>query len=138
MIPLQAGVDLGAIAMKWYSEFPKSPTSLKTHPQIVSYHIKTLVVRVSYPSAEKQSVYSRAQDDWVTGHRLGGWGFLTPLQRNNRCILLPQPTGPQETGRGVSYPSTEKQSVYFTVLADWATRGEVPIYQFFLLLFLVV
>ena len=49
----------------------------------------------SYPSAEKQSVYSTAPGDWATGHSL-------------------------EQG-GVSYPSAEKQSVYSTAPGDWAT-----------------
>ena len=35
MLPLQARVDLGAMAMKGYSAFPKAPVSLEPHQQIV-------------------------------------------------------------------------------------------------------
>ena len=44
--------------------------------------------RESYSSAEVQSVYFTAPTDWVT--RLGS---LTPQQRSNRYILQPQPIG---------------------------------------------
>ena len=58
-----------------------------------------------------------------TGHSLRWWWWwgLTPLQRSSWCILQPQPTGPQDTRWGKSYPSAEKQSVYYTAPADWAT-----------------
>ena len=101
----------------------------------------------SYPSGEKQSVYSTAPADWAT-RTLVGRG-LTPLERSSQCILQPQPTGPpghslggvlplwreavsvfyspsrlghQDTRWEESYPSGEKQSVYSTAPADWATR----------------
>ena len=35
MLTFQAREDLGAMAMKGYSAFPKSPTSLEPHHQIV-------------------------------------------------------------------------------------------------------
>ena len=35
VLTLQARVDLGAMAMKVYSAFPKAPTFLKSHYQIV-------------------------------------------------------------------------------------------------------
>ena len=35
MLPLRARVDLGAMAMKGYSAFPKAPALLKPHNQIV-------------------------------------------------------------------------------------------------------
>ena len=92
----------------------------------------------SYPSAEMQSVYSTAPANWATRHLHGGvlpfcrdavsvfyspsqlghktlaWGSLTLLQRCSQCILQPQPTGPQDTCMGESYPSAEMQSVYST------------------------
>ena len=37
MLPLQARVDLGAMAMKNYSAFPKTPALLEPHHRIVSY-----------------------------------------------------------------------------------------------------
>ena len=36
----RAKVDLGAVAMKGCSAFPKAPTSLETHHQIVLCHIQ--------------------------------------------------------------------------------------------------
>ena len=36
---LRAGIDLGAIAVKRNSAFPKAPALLETHYQIVQYHI---------------------------------------------------------------------------------------------------
>ena len=65
MLPLRARVDLGAMAMKGYSAFPKAPGIAGTSPSDCL---------VSYP-----------------GHSLGGG--LTPLQRSSRCILQSQPTG---------------------------------------------
>ena len=35
LLPLRARVNLGAVAMKGYSEFPKAPALLKPHSQIV-------------------------------------------------------------------------------------------------------
>ena len=64
MLPLWARVDLGAMAIKGYSAFPKASELLEPHHQIYL---------VSYP-----------------GHSLEG---LTPLQRSSQCILQPQPTG---------------------------------------------
>ena len=66
MLPLRARVDLGAMAMKEYSAFPKAPALLEPHHQIVSCHIQdTLYGGGSYPSAEVQSVYSTAPADWA-------------------------------------------------------------------------
>ena len=44
MLPLRARVDLGAMAMEEYSGFPKAPTLLEPHYQIVSVISWTLVV----------------------------------------------------------------------------------------------
>ena len=35
MLPLRAGVDVGAMTMKEYIAFPKAPASLEPHDQIV-------------------------------------------------------------------------------------------------------
>ena len=56
VLPLQARVDLEAMAIKGYSAFPKTPALLEPHHQIV---------RESYPSADVQSVYSTAPADWA-------------------------------------------------------------------------
>ena len=95
----------------------------------------------SYPSAEIQSVYSTAPADWASGHSLGevfllcrdtvgvfnnlsrpgrraliGRG-LTLLQRCSRCILQPQPSGPQETRwEGVIPLCRSAVGVYFSPL----------------------
>ena len=80
--------------------------------------------RGSYLSAEMQSVYSVAWDDWATRHLLEG--DLTSLQRCSQCILKLQLTGQQDTYwrcgvEWVGYLSAEMQSVYSAALADWAT-----------------
>ena len=62
LLPFWAREDLGAMAMKGCSAFPKAPASLEPHHQI----------------------YCHTQDTH--------WGGLTPLQRCSRCILQPQPT----------------------------------------------
>ena len=64
MLPLRARVDLGAIAIKGYSTFPKYPAS-GTSPSdcFVSYPGQSL--GGSYPSAEVLSVYSTAPADWA-------------------------------------------------------------------------
>ena len=69
MLPLRARVDLGAMAMKGYSAFPKTPALLEPHHQmvLVSYPGHSLGGD-SYPSAEKQSVYSTAPADWAKFH----------------------------------------------------------------------
>ena len=53
MLPLRDRVDLGAMAMKGYSAFPKAPALLETSPSdcLVSYPGHSLG-EGSYPSAE--------------------------------------------------------------------------------------
>ena len=69
VLPFRVSVDLGAMAMKGYSAFPKAPALLEPHYQTVLCHI---------------------QDT--------RWGGLTLLQRCSRCILQPQPTGQRICG----------------------------------------
>ena len=66
MLPLQARVDLGAMAIKGYSAFPQNFSIAGTSPSdcLVSYPEHSLGVG-SYPSAEKQLVYSTAPADWA-------------------------------------------------------------------------
>ena len=40
VLPFRARVDLGAMAMKGYSAFPKAPASLELHHQIIYCHIQ--------------------------------------------------------------------------------------------------
>ena len=88
MLPLRVWVDLGAMAMKEYSAFPKVPHYWSLTTRLFSVISRTLL-RGSYPNVEMQSVYSTAQADKVTGHSLGE-----------------------------SYPSAEMQSVYSIGQAD--------------------
>ena len=63
---LHARVELGAMAMKGYSAFPKAPALLEPHHQIVLCHIQdTCCGGGSYPSAEMQLVYSTIPVDWA-------------------------------------------------------------------------
>ena len=56
--PLHARAGLGAMAMKRCSAFPKAPALLGPHHQTVQCHTQDTRWAGSYPSAEKQSVYS--------------------------------------------------------------------------------
>ena len=67
MLPLQARVDLGPMAVKGYSVFPKRPALLEPLHQIVLCHIQETHWWVFYPSAEMQSVYSTAPTNWASG-----------------------------------------------------------------------
>ena len=64
VLPFRAKVDLGAMAMKGLSAFPKAPASLEPHHQIVLCHIQD-THGGSYPSAEVQSVYSTTPANWT-------------------------------------------------------------------------
>ena len=65
MLPLRARVDLGAMAMKGYSASPKLQHCWNLTIRLFSVICRTLVSGGSYPSAEKQSVYSTAPTDWA-------------------------------------------------------------------------
>ena len=64
MQPLQARVDLGAMAMKGFSTFSKAPALLEPLNQIV----------------------------WFYNQDTRWWWGLTPLQKSSQCILQPQLT----------------------------------------------
>ena len=66
---------------------------------------------------QNSSINGTSQSNCL-GHSLVGG--LTPLQRSSRCILQPQPTGPQDTRWGEAYPSAEKQLEYSKAPVDWA------------------
>ena len=59
-------VDLGVMAMKGYSAFPKAPALLESQ-SLVSYAGHSLVE--SYPSEDMQSVYSTTPADCDTAVR---------------------------------------------------------------------
>ena len=73
VLPLRARVDLGAMAMKGYSAFPKAPALLEPHHQIVQCHIQD--------THSGESVYSTAPADWART-RLGYVG----LQYRHTCM----------------------------------------------------
>ena len=113
---------------------------------IYIYIYRTLVTEGSYPSAEMQSMYSTAPAERATGHSSGKG--LIPLLIFSRCLLQPQPNGPQDIRPGGvlpfcrdavdvfyspswmshrtfvqerSYPFAEIQSMYSIVPTEWAT-----------------
>ena len=64
LLPFCSKVDLGAMAMKEYSTFPKfsiARASLSDGFMPYPEHLGWW----SYPSAETQSVYSKAPADWA-------------------------------------------------------------------------
>ena len=67
MLPLQATMDLGVMAMKGCSASPKNSNITETSPSdcLVSYTGHSLGGEQSYPSAEVQSVYSTAPANWA-------------------------------------------------------------------------
>ena len=111
VLPLRTWVDLGALAMKEYSTFPK----LKNYWSLTIKLFSVIsLLEESYSSAEIQSVYSTARMDQgvivMKGystfpkapglephHRVYPWHSLLgrsyPLQRYSRHILQPSPTG---------------------------------------------
>ena len=72
-------------------------------------------------TAEIQSVYSTAPANWTIQDTC--WGSINPLQRCNRCILLPQP----EHLLVEYYPSAEMHSVYSTAPARTLFGGVLPL-----------
>ena len=79
VLPLRAKVNQGAIAMKGYSVFSKAPWNLTI--RLFSVIFKTLVRR-SYPSAQKRSVYSTAPANWAR-HFTVIERFIFPGATNN-------------------------------------------------------
>ena len=68
------------MAIKRYSAFPKAPTLLEPHHEIVSSHTQETRGGVSYPSAKMPSVYSTALNGWPTGYSLGESYSSTEIQ----------------------------------------------------------
>ena len=62
MLPLRAREDLGAIAMKGYSAFQPNWNLIIRLFCVIS---RIFIGVGSYPSEEKQSVYSTAPADWA-------------------------------------------------------------------------
>ena len=66
MLPLRARVDLGTMAMKGYSTFPKAPALLESHHQIVLNDFQNTHWGSLTPL---QSVYSTAPANWARNYR---------------------------------------------------------------------
>ena len=111
MLSLQPSVDLGTVAMKEYSTFPKAPALLEPHHQIFSVISRTLVGGVTPICRDTFGVYNSpnllCQQDTC-------WRSLTPLQRYSRCTLQLPSTRPTGYLLRESYLSVEMQSVYTT------------------------
>ena len=58
VLPRKAGLNLGAMAMKWCSVFPKAPALLGPYHQTVLCYVQETHWGRGYPSAEVQPVYS--------------------------------------------------------------------------------
>ena len=65
MLPLRARVDLGALAVKGFPHSPKLQYCWNLTIRLFSVINRTFIEVGSYPSAEKQSVYSTAPADWA-------------------------------------------------------------------------
>ena len=62
--PHRTRVDLGAIAMKGYSGFSKTPTLLEPINRLFNVKSRTLIDEGYYYSAEIQLLYPSAPPDW--------------------------------------------------------------------------
>ena len=65
MLPPRASVDLGVMAIKGCSAFPKAPALQEPNHKIVQCYIQDTRCGESYLTAEMQSVYSTAPADWA-------------------------------------------------------------------------
>ena len=86
-------VDLGAMAIKGCSAFPKSSALLKSHHQIVLCPIQDIGWRSITPLQRCRRCILQSQFTEPPDIR---WGNLNHLQRCSRCILQPQFTGPPD------------------------------------------
>ena len=88
MLPFQARVDLGAMAMKGCSAL------LEAHHHIVWCHIRETHWKGSYSSAELQSVYSTAPTGWAINRdksgKYGVWFTCTKLVINLTSVNIRQ------------------------------------------------
>ena len=146
--------------MKGYSAFRKAPALPERLSQIAQCHIQdthwwrlTHLQRsslcilhpkptgppghslvASYPSVEKQFVYSAPQADWATRTLIGG---ILLICREAVCVFC---TSADRTTRtligGGSQPSVDIQSVCSAAPADWnwnSTLKQIIVYKLFVL-----
>ena len=69
MLPLWARVDLEAMAMKGYSAFPNLQHYWNLTIRLLRVISRILIWAGSYPTTEKQSVYSTAPANWASDER---------------------------------------------------------------------
>ena len=118
MLPLQGRGDLGAIAIKGYSVFPKAPALHVPHHRIILYHIQDICWRVLPLCRDVFGVFyspSRLGRRTLVGDVLPPcWDavgvFYSPRQLGHRILVV-----------GV-LPSAEMQSVYSSATANWDTE----------------
>ena len=91
MLPLRARVDLGPMAMKEYSAFPKAPALLELTIRLFSVISRTFIGG-SDLSSEMQSVYSTAADDLEFREKVckkqNSWLIVWVLWHINLCGLF--------------------------------------------------
>ena len=93
VLPLQARVDLGVMAMTEYSIFPRA-TLIGASPSDSLMSYPRHLLAESYPSTEMQSVYSTAPTDWDRWEKWEAnftlWNqlFYSPLYKCISMILL--------------------------------------------------
>ena len=123
--------------MKGCFAFPKAPTSLEPHHQIVQCHIRTLIGGVgSYPSAEKQSVYSTVPADWASkfitlkgkmfkvacrmpfcfmSNRSNFFDFFSSAPTSHTTLFLPQQKKLGSNNRKATFMYQNRQLMFSTV-----------------------
>ena len=85
MLSLQAWVGLGAMAIKGYSAFLKTPALLKSHYQIILCHIRTLVGGVLPNFFYKLFLHSHS--DWIKQCRYNCYTYFYQLENIGDRIL---------------------------------------------------
>ena len=116
MLPLQVSVDLGVVAIKEYSAFPKAHALLKPHHQIALCHItRTLVGGVLHLGRDPVGVFC-SPSHWATGHSLGESYTSAKIQSVYSAAPV---TGPQDTRLG-SHTPLHRYRLYSIATADWA------------------
>ena len=86
MLSLQAQVDLGTMATKWYLAFPKGSALLKPHHQITRTGHS---LRVPYPSAETVGVF-------CSPNRLDCWNLVNVVDLGKEKLWLQTSCSPEE------------------------------------------
>ena len=83
VLPIWVKVDLGVMATKRYSTFPKAPGLEPRHQMQFSVVSKTLIEREVLLSAEMQLAYSTIPADWATS----SWCCPLSIFRKNESLV---------------------------------------------------